>query len=326
MSTLNVPRHYKTIQAAIDGAHSGDTIMIAPGIYHEAIQINKKEHLSIVAHPGTVTIDGEHQYMIGIQIESHHTQIKGIQVINFCAGVVSIGNHNLFNQLICASHQQSGISFIGNHNQVLHCHFKDNQSSGLSFAGNHNIFKANRVQNCLRGIVALGPSQDNYFIKNLLNQIETYALGIVSVGSTHNTFYKNTIDHSKYGILIQNGSSQLVKNHISHCQTSGILISYHQAIISQNTLRANETGLDLCTDHSEITGNTIQSGNQTGIHINGNYNKIVQNVVLHYNQVGILINGYHNKQSKNMLQANEINLIENNLLETNTEVNDPLED
>lgn len=42
MSTLNVPHHYKTIQAAINAAHSGDTIMIKPGIYHESLQIIKK--------------------------------------------------------------------------------------------------------------------------------------------------------------------------------------------------------------------------------------------------------------------------------------------
>ena len=326
MSTLNVPHHYKTIQAAINAAHSGDTIMIKPGIYHESLQIIKKEHLYLLAHPGSVILDGENQANIGIEIDSHHIQIQGVQIINFIAGIVSIGNYNTFYQITCANHQQSGISFIGNHNQLLHCHLMDNKSSAISFSGNHNIFKANRVQNCSRGVVALGPSCHNYCIKNLLTHIETYALGIVSNGSKHHIFYKNTIDDSKYGILVQNGSSQLVKNNISHCHACGILIGHNQATICQNTLKANETGLDLYTDYSEITGNTIQSGHQTGINLNGSHNKISQNVVVHYNSIGILMNGYHNLQSHNILQGNQINLIENDLKEPLIDVPKDLED
>lgn len=313
MKTLDVPFHYKTIQAAIDAADSGDKIMIAPGIYRESLQIIKKDYLQIIAHPGTVIIDGKDEDNIGIQIKSNHIQLNGIQIVNFIVGIVSNGHDNLFNHIICTHHVQSGISFIGHHNQLLHCQLSHNQGSAISFAGNHNIFKANRVYHCLRGIVALGPSCDNYFIKNFLTKIETHALGILSNGSKHNIFYKNTIDDSKYGISIQNGSSQLVKNNISHCHASGILIDYNEATIRQNTLKANETGIDLYTDNSEIIGNTIQNGDQTGIQLNGHDNKILQNVVIHYKSTGILINGYNNKQTRNILKHNKINLIDNDL-------------
>lgn len=315
MNTLNVPHDYETIQAAVDAAHSGDKILIAPGIYHESLHIIKKDYLQIIAHPGTVMIDGEDESNIGIEIKANHIYLNGLELVNFVAGIVSIGHDNIFSHIICAHHHQSGISFIGHRNQLLHCQLSDNQGSAISFAGNYNIFKANRVKNCLRGIVALGSSCDNYFIKNFLTKIETYALGIISNGSNHNIFYKNMVDDSKYGIIIQNGSSQLVKNNISHCHGSGILIGHNQTMIRQNTLKANETGLDLYTDNSEIIGNTIQNGNLTGIQLNGHDNNISQNVVIHYQGIGILINGFHNKQTHNTLKCNKINMIENNLKE-----------
>jgi hypothetical protein len=36
-STLNVPSAWPTIQAAIGAANDGDTILVAPGTYHERI-------------------------------------------------------------------------------------------------------------------------------------------------------------------------------------------------------------------------------------------------------------------------------------------------
>lgn len=313
MSILNVPHYFKTIQDAIDAARSGDTIVIAPGIYHESLLILKKEYLIISAHPGTVTLEGSNQNEVGLKIESNHIKIKGIQFSNFRTGIISVGNYNIFDQLTSSRNSQNGLSLIGHGNQVLNCHFSQNITSGISFAGHHNTFKTNHLHQCSKGITALGPAKHNYLIKNVLTHIQQYALGIVASGSNHNVFYKNSIDHCQHGIIIQNGSIQAVRNSINHCSICGIVIQQDKSIISQNTLKSNETGLDLYTDNSEITGNTIQSGHQTGINVNGNHNTITQNIVLDYESVGLIITGYKNHQEHNHLQNNNVNLIENDL-------------
>ena len=39
---LKVPEEYRTVQAAIDAAQDGDTVLVAPGVYHEALTIQGK--------------------------------------------------------------------------------------------------------------------------------------------------------------------------------------------------------------------------------------------------------------------------------------------
>ena len=38
-ATLNVPADHLTIQAAVDAANDGDTILVGPGTYHENVEI-----------------------------------------------------------------------------------------------------------------------------------------------------------------------------------------------------------------------------------------------------------------------------------------------
>ena len=50
---LNVPADYPTIQAAVNAAHTNDTIHIAPGVYTGQVQIISKT-LTLIGQPGTI--------------------------------------------------------------------------------------------------------------------------------------------------------------------------------------------------------------------------------------------------------------------------------
>ncbi len=55
-STLHVPSQYPTIQAAIDAAAPGDTVVVAPGVYTENLTIDETVHLVSEYGPQSTTI------------------------------------------------------------------------------------------------------------------------------------------------------------------------------------------------------------------------------------------------------------------------------
>ncbi len=81
--TLHVPRDYRTIQAAVDASKPGDLILVANGVYHEAVDVtaDAKKH----TNPHDITIRGVDRN--GVILDGGFNLENGIRVLG-AEGVV----------------------------------------------------------------------------------------------------------------------------------------------------------------------------------------------------------------------------------------------
>ena len=75
---LRVPGDFSTIQSAVDAAKSGDLVLIAPGVYHEAIRV-KTADLTIRGEDRNTTIlDGEQKLTNGFTVQANGVVIENL--------------------------------------------------------------------------------------------------------------------------------------------------------------------------------------------------------------------------------------------------------
>lgn len=311
MSTLIVPLQYKTIQAAINAAFSGDEIIIQPGFYSENLILIGKSHISITANPGVTINDGKKIGGLGFNIQGHHITITGLQCIDFEIGLSVIGNNNTLNNIVCVSNTRNGLIINGDYNKISNSRFSSNAITGIITSGDSNQFINNRIEENQKGLVVINEAATkNIFSGNVFSQNSDVALGIYTKDSEYNIITHNIIEHSKYGILIQHGKTALYDNTLMHTQT-GIFLGSTRCFIVKNALWHNALGMVLHTYCSQIIGNAVQSGDETGIFITGSENTLCGNIVIGYCGVGLLLNGNNNIETCNTLQDNTTNLLIN---------------
>jgi hypothetical protein len=77
-TTLHVPAEYPTIQKAVDAAQPGQIILVAPGIYHEAVRV-KTPGITIRGEDRNQTIlDGLFTLPNGIEIEANNVVVENM--------------------------------------------------------------------------------------------------------------------------------------------------------------------------------------------------------------------------------------------------------
>jgi hypothetical protein len=80
----NVPDEYATIQAAVDAAEPGDLILIAPGTYHEAVQVGTDDLTIRGLDRNEVILDGNFELDNGIRIlGAKHVAVENMTAMNY---------------------------------------------------------------------------------------------------------------------------------------------------------------------------------------------------------------------------------------------------
>lgn len=77
-ATLHIPTDYPTIQSAVDAARPGQIILVAPGVYREAVRV-KTPGITIRGEDrNSVILDGKHALSNGIEIEANNVVVENM--------------------------------------------------------------------------------------------------------------------------------------------------------------------------------------------------------------------------------------------------------
>ncbi len=81
--TLLVPQYYSTIQEAVNAADSGDLILIAPGVYREAVKVDQERIVIRGQNRNEVVIDGSDELINGFEVSADSVAIENLTVKSF---------------------------------------------------------------------------------------------------------------------------------------------------------------------------------------------------------------------------------------------------
>jgi len=199
---IRVPQDYPTIQEAVDAANPGETILVSAGTYNEYVHVNKS--LNIIGESATNTST------YAFEVHANHVTISGFKITTVYPGY----GVYLFNSHWC------NISY----NIV-----RDGLTSIVLYNSSNNLIGHNDIFDYSSngwGICLLFNSDNNTIRGNEM----TTPFGGFGIG-VHFCF-NNKVEHNRlktpggYGILIDQGSDNVVDSNIAESNEYGIVLWY----------------------------------------------------------------------------------------------------
>jgi nitrous oxidase accessory protein len=312
-ATLRVPQDYPTIQAAINAAHTGDTIQVDGDTYPENVIVNAT--VTIIGEDATTTIvdGGENDMVFNIQadnVELHNLTIcnggrrySGVTIYD-PYDALTIRNTRIIDNAVGVVISGDSITSVDDVT-IEDSIFINNQMYGIDAKySSTTIIRNNQISDSAYG-VELSDSSSSHVINNTIfdtsygiyvpysnnNNISTNTLtsnswNIYLTYSNSNIIGNNDVSDGSVGIQIMRSQGNTVLNNTASSSSYGIYLGYCGAnTVSGNTASLNDWGIDLYnTTASTIKENTIKD-NTWGFYVvensKGNYfyhNNIINNV------------------------------------------------
>lgn len=274
------------LQAAINAAAAGDTILVAPGVY-DRVEITKS--ISLVGTNAKIRA-GERD--IGIKIQASDVKVSGFTVEGGFYGIhlVSSRNCTIYNNTVTGS-VQWGIGLVFSDENRIENNVAN--YNGLGGEGWYGIYLSNSNRNLIQNNVAsnngeygicLFPSCSENVIRG--NVAESNDYGIYTfTDCDENLVQNNRLSRNKIsGIKMIHGCSQnqIFENEISENKVVGIFL---QRDSGYNLIRGNEIadnpvfGIQIQEGpdgNNTILDNNV-SGSQKGIFVNTDGNHVYKN-------------------------------------------------
>ena len=313
-----VPDDYTTIQAAVDNATAGDTIIVRDGNYNENVNVNKR--LTIRSENGsancivTAATSSDHVF----EVTADYVNITGFTVKG------------------ATSYKKAGIYLDG----AEHCYISDLKASNNDYGiyldhSRYNNLTKNTASNNYDGIYLLWSSNNNLTNNTASNNYD----GICLCASSSNNLTGNTFAND--GLFLSSGYPNTVENNTVNGKplvyledTSDymvpdagqvILVNCNNVTVENQDLSNTTVGVELWgTTNSTITNNTVSNSNY-GIYMDrSSNNTLTNNTANSNNDYGIYLSSSSNNNNltSNTVSSNNYGIYlrysSNNTLNNNT--------
>jgi PGF-pre-PGF domain-containing protein len=244
----------ESIQAAVNSAISGDSIIVGPGTYSENIDISKPNLVirSESGNPQDTIIVAKNSNSNVFHTTANNTTISGFKVTS--GGYTRVTGINL-----------GGCSYC----MITNNELSDNYL-GIDLVRSERNMLFNNIANSNDGHgIVLENSNNNNLTSNIASSNTGFekGFGFYLANSNGNTINKNTANKNNRGIYLRNSNTtKILSNDISENYDYGILISFsNYNTISRNTANETSRGIHLDSAGSNtVSGNIVASNDVSG--------------------------------------------------------------
>ncbi len=280
-----------SLQAAIDAASPGDTLLVAPGAYEKiAIQkslnlVGDRAQISAGSRDACVSIEADGVAISGFVIRDGFYGIK----LNNAKGC-SIFNNTVIR---CA---QPGIALL--------------YSDGNTITGNNASFNGLGGEGWYG--IYLSNSNNNLIVNNEASNNGAYGINLFP-SCNNNTIQGNVMEGNMNGLYMYTDCADncIEGNRMSRNTNFGLfmLLNCHHNLVLNNTLEDNlVAGITLKdSGHNDLSGNVIHGNGRYGLQILGSSdeNRIIDNTVAE-SRTGIFVESKENQIYSNSISDNAV--------------------
>ncbi|MCF6139182.1 right-handed parallel beta-helix repeat-containing protein [Pseudalkalibacillus berkeleyi] len=283
-SVIHVPKDFSSILQAVNAAASGDTILVADGVYQECITVpSSKASLRIIANGSKVILNGKGELDTAFTLEANNIEVSDFSITNYVkAGIEVTGVY--------------GVKLIGNTIEKV----TEGHGIQLDQKTFSNLIWKNKISHARLDGINL-QSKNVWVVDNEFSYNRQSGVRIQKVG---NHIVGNRVTNNEHGIVEDQGFNLIYDNDVSMNRQEGIHLpsGIGSSITLGNQVNRNkQNGMSVKTVGNSILDNLVNNNEKTGIKIESALNVLELNKIDDHMDNGVVLSA---KALKNLVYQN----------------------